>query len=322
MTDRQIPFVRPDVRQFLDMLIKSPRPTLGSVPIQQHREVLRAVQPMLEAPGRPVAHIEDMVVDGPAGPIPIRYYDDRDEWSDAPVILFVHGGGFVLFDIDHYDSVAREFARQTKLPVVSVEYRLAPEHPFPAAPDDVEAAARAVVAPESPLPFHPTSLILAGDSGGGNLAIVTALALAEKPANAPVSAIAALYPAVSDNDRSPSMLRFSEGYMLDRASMLYFVESYAAPRGDPRSHLMDRDLSVLPPTLVMTATLDPLHDQGVEFVASLHEAGVPVRHYEAEGNIHGLIMYRKICPSSQGDLDSYLAMLNDMIEETTGTATE
>lgn len=312
MTD---PFVREDVRRFLDLVAANPRPQLGSVPIDESRTLLRASQPLIEAEARAVGHVEDMHYDGPGGRLAMRYYDDREQRLAAPLILFIHGGGFSLFDIDHYDAAAREIARHTQLPVVSIDYRLAPENPFPAAPDDCEAAARLLGSQDGPLPFVPAGLVLAGDSGGGNLAIVTALALALKPAAIPVIALAPIYPAVSGHDRSPSMIRFAEGYMLDRTSLKFFVDSYAAPSDDPRYHVLDRDLSILPPTVLMTASLDPLRDQGAAFAERLRAAGVDVRHYEAEGNIHGLITYRKIVPSSQDDLDQYLDLLVASLKE-------
>ncbi len=306
-------YVRPDVRAFLDQLAANKAPPLGSVPIEQSRAMFRATRPLIEAEAMPVRHVVDMQYEGPAGPLAMRCYDDRDERGDGTAIVFIHGGGFTLSDIDEYDSVAREYARLTLLPVFSIDYRLAPEHPFPAAPDDCEAAIRFIASDSITLPFEITDLVLSGDSAGGNLAIVTTLALLQKPARVPVIALAPIYPAVSDSDRSQSLQRFGKGYMLEKSSLRYFMQSYAAPPGDPRHHVIDTDLSALPPTLVMTATLDPLHDQGIDFVETLRQANVPFRHYEAEGNIHGLITCRKICPSSQGDLDIYLAMLVEML---------
>ena len=190
-------YVRPDVRAFLDQLAANKAPPLGSVPIEQSRAMFRATRPLIEAEAMPVRHVVDMQYEGPAGPLAMRCYDDRDERGDGTAIVFIHGGGFTLSDIDEYDSVAREYARLTLLPVFSIDYRLAPEHPFPAAPDDCEAAIRFIASDSITLPFEITDLVLSGDSAGGNLAIVTTLALLHKPARVPVIALAPIYPAVT-----------------------------------------------------------------------------------------------------------------------------
>lgn len=315
MTDStSTPFVRADVQQFLDMLAMVGRPPMSEGTPEMAREGMKMSTAMAEAEGRAVRRVENMTCPGPRRDIGLRLYDNREDGS-APslLILFFHGGGFVIGDLDIYDSVAREFAIETGYPVLSVDYGLAPEEPFPAAPDDCLAVARWAAGNPAELGFAVTGLALTGDSAGGNLTIVVALDLRDAPAAVPVLAIAPIYPVVDDSSRAPSMAQFSEGFLLTAGDMAWFGRTYGAKRGEPRHHIMDRDLSRLPPTLVMTATLDPLHDQGVAFVAALRRADVSVEHYEAEGLIHGYITLRKLIPSGQADLNAFLSRFKALI---------
>ena len=164
--------------------------------------------------------------------------------------MFFHGGGFVIGDLEIYDSVAREIAIETGYPVLSVDYGLAPEEPFPAAPDDCLAAARWAAGSPSELGFTVTGLALTGDSAGGNLSIVTALDLRDAPAAVPLLAIAPMYPVVDDSNDLPSMTQFAEGYLLSAPDMKWFGRNYGCKGGEPRHHVIDRDLTDLPPTLL------------------------------------------------------------------------
>ncbi len=312
------PFVRADVRQFLDMLAMVGRPPMHEGTPEQAREGMRVSTAIAEAEPRAVRRVENMTCPGPRRPIGLRLYDDREDGgAPSPLILFFHGGGFVIGDLDIYDSVAREFAIETGFPVLSVDYGLAPEELFPAAPDDCVAAARWASGSPAELGFTVTGIALTGDSAGGNLTIVTALDLRDAPADVPVLAMAPMYPVVDDSGSGSSMTQFAQGYLLTAGDMAWFGRNYGARRNEPRHHVIDRDLSGLPPTLVMTATLDPLHDQGVMFVERLAAAAVPVEHQEAEGLIHGFISLRKMIPSGQGDLNAFLSHFKALIGAST-----
>jgi acetyl esterase len=193
---------------------------------------------------------------------------------------------------------------------VSVDYRLAPEHPFPAAPDDCEAAAR-WVAENIPC----TGLVLSGDSAGGNLAIVTALSLRDKPAAVPVIAQNPIYPVVADHNDWQSFHDFADGYLLSTEGMVWFSDAYKADYSDRRAAPLAFDHAGTPPTVVITASLDPLRDQGVAYVEALKAAGVRAEHLEADGNIHGLINLRKAIPSSQDDVMANLTALKELLAE-------
>lgn len=200
------------------------------------------------------------------------------------------------------------------MPVVSVAYRLAPENSFPAAPDDAEAATRWVAtAGAAVLGLESTSLVLAGDSAGANLAAVTASALHRAPASLPVSAQFLIYPTIGGDHATGSKAEFAEGYFLSKAGIDWFNACYAAPPNDPRYDLLATDLSTAPPTLLVTAGLDPLRDEGRSYAAALIEAGAQVAYQEAIGNIHGFFGAAAIIPSSADDVRRALGALRQMI---------
>lgn len=315
MTDPAAPFVRDDVRGFLAYLAEASggRTSADGTP-EEARAMMAAMRHLAEAEPVELARKVDLSCPGPAGAIPLRLYDRRETREAGPLVLFLHGGGFVIGTLDSHDSFAALLAHRLDLPVLSVDYRLAPEHPFPAAPDDCEAAARWAADSPAELGFAVTGLVPCGDSAGGNLAIVTTHALLDRPAAAPVVAMAPIYPVVDTSRRWPSMEMFGDGYLLTAATMAWFEGHYAAPDGDPRKNVLDRVTGDLPPTALMTASLDPLRDQGRAYRDALETAGVPVRFHEAEGQIHGFITIRKAMPSGQADCETFIEMLRELLE--------
>lgn len=307
MTD---PFVRPDVAAFLGFLNSVPGPKMHELSPADARQQMLTMGDLCELPVGDLAVIRDLVIPGPAGDIPARLYDTREARPAGPVMVFYHGGGFVIGDLDTHGPYCAEAARQLDLPVISIDYRLAPEHPFPAAPVDCEAATRWIADN-----FPCTGLILSGDSAGGNLTVVTGLALRDNPAAVPVIALNPIYPFVSLRDDWPSLRSFSEGFLLTSDVMSWFGDAYASDPNDWRAQPLACDHSGTAPSLVLTATLDPLHNQGVAYVEALSAAGVMVRHIECEGNIHGFINLRKIIPSAQEDSLRNLAELKALLAE-------
>jgi acetyl esterase len=204
------------------------------------------------------------------------------------------------------------------MPVISVDYRLAPEDPWPAAPDDCEAAARWIAGNPAELGRKVSSLVVCGDSAGGNLAIVTAMALRDAPAAVPVIAQFPIYPATDSSKAYPSYTEFAEGFLLTRDSMDWFQASYDAEASHIRASPLIGDLAGMPPAVVITASLDPIGDQGRAYAGALAVAGVPVIFREAKGNIHGFVTLRKAIPSSVGDVAGALAALKTVIAEAEG----
>lgn len=319
MTDTT-PFVRPDVAQFLQFLNAVPGPKFWEVPAAEARAMTAAMRDVADAPVGELAVIRDISIPGPAGPIPARIYDKRETRGPGPVMVFYHGGGFVIGSLYTYEPHCAEVARLLDLPVISIDYRLSPEHPFPAPAQDCEAATRWIAESPAELGFEVTGLITSGDSAGGNLTIVTTMALRDVPAAVPVLVQHPIYPVVTLDADWPSMREFANGYLLTDEAMAYFGEGHAATPGDYRSEPLNFDQSGMPPSLVTTASLDPLRDQGLAYVEKLKEAGVHVEHISAEGNIHGHINIRQAIPSVQADVEGYVEALKAMLAKVSGDA--
>jgi acetyl esterase len=309
MTDH---YVRDDVRGFLAFLNALDGPEMRDIPLAEARGAYTAMVPVAEADNRELAVVRDLACPGPAGDIALRLYDARPDREPGPAIMFYHGGGFTIGDLDTHHALCTEIAAEMDLPVIAVHYRLAPEHPFPAAPDDCEAATRWVAGSPDALGLEVTGLIPIGDSAGGNLAIVTAQALKREPAAAPVIMQVPIYPATSE-DGGASMDHFAEGFLLTRSTMDWFMDSYAGEPGHHRAYPILGDLAGTPPTVLVTAGLDPLRDQGRAYGAALIEAGVEVAYLEMRGSIHGFTTIRKAVPSAHADLLSIFAAMRLML---------
>ena len=310
MTD---PFVRPDVRAFLDALETNPRPAFTAAFLASIRGLVMTTEMSADKPVGELGAVRDVVMLGPGGDIALRLYDPRAERDRGPVVVFYHGGGYAAGSIDSHAGLAAEIARQLDLPVVSVEYRLAPEDPWPAAPDDGEAAARWIAENGAAFGRDFDGLVLCGDSAGGNLAVVTALALRNAPAALPVILQLLIYPGVDRSRAYPSKSAFANGYGLDAADMALFDEHYAADRDHHRTSPLLADQHGMPPTLVVTAGLDPLRDEGRAYAAATALAGVPTVFHEAAGTIHGFAGFRRAIPSAQRDVDAFLTLAKAML---------
>jgi acetyl esterase len=309
------PYVRPDVRQFLDWLNTLPGPKTYEAGPVEARRMMVASRYVVDAPTGELAVIRDLACPGPAGEIRLRLFDAREERGPGPLFLFLHGGGFVFGDLDTHEPFCAEMARQLDLPVLAVDYRLAPEHPWPAGVEDAIAAARWAAAGPAELGREVTGLVVAGDSAGGNFTIIVSLALRDEPAAVPVLAQWPIYPAADPGKGYPSKEDFGEGYMLTRMSMDWFELCYCADEKDWRYSPLVKSQAGMPPTLVVTASLDPIRDQGRAYAAACVEAGVPTVFREAEGNVHGFINLRRAIPSSQQDIDGCVAALKLILAE-------
>jgi acetyl esterase len=248
----------------------------------------------------PIGSSTDLTLCGPAGDVALRLYVPVAAGAVTPGIAFFHGGGFVIGDIALYDSMCRILANESGARVVSVGYRLAPEHPFPAAVDDSFAALKWIEANAAGLGIDPNALAVAGDSAGGNLAAVAAQ-LARK--GGPKLAFQLLiYPLLTFAEQTESMRALGEGYFLDRHVMNWFGRQYV-PQGirldDVRlSPLSCADLSGLPPAYVVTAGYDPLKDEGAAYARRLKEAGIDATHVDYPTMIHGFISMPAMVPAA------------------------
>lgn len=314
------PFVRSDVALFLQFLNAVPGPKFWEVSADEARAITAAMRDVADAPVGELAVIRDIEIPGPAGIIPARLYDSRSNRGAGPVMVFYHGGGFVIGSLYTYEPYCAEVARLLDLPVISIDYRLSPEYPFPAPAEDCEAATRWIATSPAELGLEVTGLITSGDSAGGNLTIVTTMALRDNPAAVPVLVQFPIYPVVTLDPNWPSMREFANGYLLTDEAMAFFSEGHAALPGDYRSEPLNFPQEGMPPSLVTTASLDPLRDQGQAYVEKLKQAGVRVEHISADGNIHGHINIRQAIPSVQADVESYITALKALLADVTKSA--
>jgi acetyl esterase len=261
-------------------------PPAGSVPAPEFRAAM-AARPV--PPGAPIARVEDRTIPGLAGDVSIRIYTP-DGQAPFPVLVWFHGGGWVIGSVAASDHTGRELANTAGCVVVSIDYRLAPEHKFPACLDDCDAAYQWVVAHAPTFGGDARRVAVGGDSAGGNLAAAVCLRAKERGGPLPVFQLL-VYPVVDYNFDRPSYRANADGYLLTQTAMRWFWDQYvntpeemAHPHASPMSAT---DLSGLPPALIITAEFDPLRDEGEAFGERLRHAGVPVEVTRYDGMIHG-----------------------------------
>ena len=261
-----------------------------------------------------VRSVEQRTIPGPAGEVPVVVYtpDRPDAAGPHPVLLFLHGGGFFLGSPHSHGPVARELAARSGRVVVSVDYRLTPEHAFPAAVDDCFAALQWVAAHAAEIGGDAAHLAVAGDSAGGNLSAVLALRARDEGGPA-IEAQALIYPVTDSACDSVSMHDNAEGYMLTANAMQWMWGMYVPDEGARSqayaSPLRAPDLSGLPPAIVITAEFDPLRDEGEAYAARLTEAGVPVQQVRFDGMIHGFVQMLNVTPRASEAIDLVVAHL-------------
>ena len=253
----------------------------------------------------------DRAVPGPAGTIPVRIYHPHGELSGPlfgrPGIVFYHGGGFVFCDIESHDSFCRALARGSQAVVVSVGYRLAPEDPAPAAALDAFAAFCWVIEHAAGLGIDPARTAIGGDSAGGNLAAVTAILCRDRGVAKPAAQLL-LYPAIDPSFETDSYHRYGIGYLNTRAAMQWYWHQYLGSEGLGGERIVDPPYLVaparadshtdLPPAVIVTAGLDPLHSEGCDYARRLCHAGVPVVHRDFPGLFHGFMTIQSFPPAA------------------------
>lgn len=279
--------IDPQIQTVLDQMQGIGFPGLSALPVEQGRAALAMMGVARADALEEVARLEDVEIPGPAGAIPARAYVPAVDGT-PPVVVYYHGGGWVLGGIDSHEGTCRALANASGALVVSVDYRLAPEHPFPAAVEDAWAALEWVAANAAQLGGDPSRLAVAGDSAGGNLAAVVAIHARDAGAPA-LRGQLLVYPVTDATMSHPSIEENASGYFLTKADMEWFFGHYAPERPDDwrLSPLAAPDLSGLAPALVLTAEFDPLRDEGEAYARRLGDAGVPVELIRKDGLIHG-----------------------------------
>ncbi|MGE0151882.1 MAG: alpha/beta hydrolase [Reyranellaceae bacterium] len=286
----------PQVAALLEAAAKAGRPLLHTLAPEEARRMFRETRVPLQPSPPAMALVADLVADAGHGAIPLRHYRPRGHPENelVPALLYYHGGGWVIGDLDTHDVACRQLAEASGCAVVSVNYRKAPEHRFPAAIDDAWAIAAWLAANGGALRIDGHRLAVGGDSAGGNLAAAVALLARDELAagrNAPAFRLQLLvYPATDMTMAHDSLHRFADGYLLTRDAMAWFIDHYmsGADRRDPRaSPLLAPSLQDLPPAYVVTAGFDPLRDEGHAYARRLAEAGNTVEYVEYGGMVHG-----------------------------------
>ena len=282
-------------------LVRSTPPE--SLPILEARRELR-YQQRLAGVGLSIGSVEELEVAG----LPARLYVPRGAASVGPLLLFLHGGGWIYGDLESHDPACRFLAEEAGVRVLAVDYRLAPEHPYPAAYDDSVAAFEWLLAHADEVGADPARLAVGGDSAGGTLAATLALTAAER--GWPLAFQLLIYPATDLGGEFPSHASCGEGFLLTRADMEWFRGLYLDDPGqiaDPRvSPLRALDLAGLPPALIFTAGFDPLRDEGQAYAERLAAAGVKTVHREFDSLIHGFVGMR-------GALQAAARAMDDMV---------
>lgn len=289
----------------LNILESTYRPSLEELGAQKARDAYAMSSRIFDVEPEPLRSVVDERVDGPGGSVRTRIYRPIHD-ADAPALIYFHGGGFVVGDIDVYDGFCSRLAAQTECVVISVDYRLAPEHPFPAAIDDCVAAFEWAYESARRLGLDSERIAVGGDSAGGNLAAVTTQECLERDGPVPSHQLL-FYPTTDSRPGYESMELFAEGYFLESSLVDWFTRSYLQEHSDladPRvSPITYSRLADLPPTFVVTAGFDPLRDKGERYVSELEAAGVRVEHRSIDRLIHGFVTMGGVLDAAERAVD-------------------
>jgi acetyl esterase len=266
----------------------------------------------VEAPA--LARIESLTVPGAEGPLPARLYTPFAAGAPGgPGLVFFHGGGFVLGDLDSHEMMCRRLAASSRARVISVAYRLAPEHKFPAGVEDAEAATRAIVTQAKRFGMDAQRMAVGGDSAGGTLSAVTVQSL-KRHGGPALRAQVLIYPCTQFVKMTPSQVRLKEGYYLTQAAQDFFKDKYFRQRNDAfdvrASPLLAEDLSGLPPALVVTAGFDPLLDEGRAYADKLAACGVAVTRQHYPNQIHGFFNMTAVSSRARSAIEAAGAWLD------------
>jgi acetyl esterase len=286
--------------QIVGEFVKSIRVPGYFPPLPELRQQLRTMVALMDEPAPPLPRIENISIPGPAGPIPARVYDPAGTTrATLPAVAYFHGGGWVQGDLESHHGLCARLALHSGALVVAVDYRLAPEHKFPAAVEDSLAAYRFLRFHGREIGADPKRISVAGDSAGGNLSAVVSQLAARSEMPVPTCQVL-IYPAVDFFFDTTSHRDLEDAHIIPRDRILWYAQQYLrgeADRTDPRAApVRTVDLAGQPPALVITAGFDPLREEGHAYADRLREAGVDVVYHEYPGQIHAFISLTKVIP--------------------------
>lgn len=287
----------PRMAELLGRIGRARRPSYHDLSPQQARMAYRMGAEILDLPRAPLARVENLNVPGPGGAMPARLY--APSFERLPVLLFLHGGGFTIGGLETHDSLCRQLALRSGVAVLALDYRLAPEHPFPAAVEDTQAALRWLAGGAPGLGLNTSRIAVGGDSAGGTLAAVAALTARDE--GIPLALQLLITPGTSDRCDTESHARFAKGYLLDADTIAWFFNHYLAPdqRSDWRfAPLKAADHDGVAPACVLLAEADPLVDEGLAYADTLRAAGVPVALELVRGVTHDFIKLGRAIPEA------------------------
>jgi acetyl esterase/lipase len=294
----------PQAQAVIELVARSGRPAYHTLSPKDARQLFLETRPASTPTPPEIGSVRNLVAETPQGAIPLRMYRPAGvpESTRLPAYVYFHGGGWVIGDLETHDVLCRQLTAASAASVVSVDYRLAPEHKFPAAADDAWAATRWIVAHAAELGLDAGRLAVGGDSAGGNLAAVVAL-MARDAGGPAIRQQVLIYPVTDVMRETGSYADFAEGYMLTRDSMRWFIAHYLRSRDDARdwrvSPLRVPSLAGLPPALIVTAGFDPLRDEGEMYAGRLRDAGVMVDYVCYGGMVHGFAGMGKLIDTAQ-----------------------
>jgi acetyl esterase len=303
----------PDIRRLLDTVFSAPAP--DSPDVARLRAAAEAAPVLLGGPATEIESVRDAAVDGFASQILLRIYRPASARA-LPLVLYAHGGGWVTGSLDSHDKLCRMLADRLAAVVVAVDYRLAPEHVFPSALDDFEAAWLSVSKEARALGADGERFVFAGDSSGGNLAAGLTLRLRAKGARQPRAQLL-LYPALDATRSRASYRDFATGYNLSGEQMAWYWNAYrggANPEAPELSPLLAKDLEGLPPALIAAAGADVLRDEAVDYAQRLRSAGVEANLVDCHGMIHGFLRWTGEVAAARRWIDAIAATARTMIE--------
>lgn len=307
------------INQYFDILRKAAPPPLSQLTVEQARAMYRFKSEKFGGPKAEIAEVSNLTCPGPRGPIGLRLYRPVLTAEPQPALVYLHGGGWTIGDLESHDHVCRALAVAAGLPVVSVDYRLAPEHPFPAGVEDAIAATNWIAAHARELGLDPARLAIGGDSAGGNLSAVVCLAARDAGAPA-LRAQVLIYPCVDCSPASaafPSRRSNAAVPPLTQDALDFFDDKYfpdKARAADWRaSPLHAASHANLPPAFVLTAEYDVLRDEGRAYAARLRAAGVATQERDYAGQIHGFVELGGLLPDAGAAIADIAAFLHSAL---------